>query len=276
MTASSRSLPAFLMACFACSAACVDSNDDDIVISDRSPSTGNDAAVPGLDGAFPTVDSSSMDSSMNTLIDADMTSTPDAGEGGVSTLMSFFVSSDTSKTGNLGGLAGADARCQRLAAAVGEGAKSWRAYLSVERNLEAGGSPTNARDRIGSGPWYNARGELIAADLASLLARKGDPALFLDEHGNTINGQWNGLPPNEHDVLTGSDEQGLLLRGFTCQDWTSSSELDKAQVGHSDGLGPNKNGAPPYNSWNASHESGGCHDTSLRGGAGRIYCFARN
>ncbi|HVZ33302.1 MAG TPA: hypothetical protein VG963_12810, partial [Polyangiaceae bacterium] len=152
-----------------------------------------------------------MDSSIGVL--------PDGG-----TALSFFVSSDTSKTGNLGGLAGADARCQRLAAAVGAGNKTWRAYLSVERDETNGGAATNARDRIGTGPWYNAKGVLLASDLTSLHARTGDAEVFLDEHGNEINGQWIGSPaPLEHDILTGSDAQGRLLAGKTCADWTSAA-----------------------------------------------------
>ena len=187
--------------------------------------------------------------------------------------LGFFVSSDTSTTGDLGGLVEADARCQRLATAVGAGGRTWRAYLSAE-NAEAGG-PVHARDRIGQGPWYNAKGELVAQDLDALHARSGDAEVFLDENGEKINGQWEGSPtPNQHDILTGSDADGRVLVGFTCADWTSADAALFARVGHSDGLGPMRNGAPPYNSWQSSHESAGCNDTAPRGGAGRIYCFA--
>jgi hypothetical protein len=189
-------------------------------------------------------------------------------------VLSFFVSSATSVTGNLGGLAGADATCQRLGAAVGEGARTWRAYLSVERGPN--GQPVNARDRIGSGPWYNANLQLIANDLSSLHSRTGDANLFVDERGQRINGQWIGSPaPVEHDILTGSNADGTLLPGATCSDWTSAATNVTAQVGHSDGLGPNQNSTPPLSSWNSAHTALNCSNTAPRGGAGRIYCFAQ-
>jgi len=193
-------------------------------------------------------------------------------DAGTSPLTSFFVTSDRSTTGNLGGLAGADARCQRLAAAVGLGAKTWRAFLSAEN----AGNPIHARERIGDGPWFNARGVLLAQDLDALFARTGDAAVFLDERGARINGQWEGSPtPNEHDILTGSDPAGRVVPGQTCADWTSSAPAPAvAKVGHSDGLGPMRNGAAPFSSWQSSHESAGCDNTAPRGGAGKIYCFA--
>ena len=163
--------------------------------------------------------------------------------------MSFFVSSQTSVTGNLGGLAGADALCARLATAVGAGNRFWRAYLSVERDAANNNQPVNARDRIGIGPWHNAAGALVANNVAELHARTGDAALFVDERGQRINGQWTGSPsPVQHDILTGSNADGTLMSGFTCADWTSGSAADVGQVGHSDGMGPGK---------------------------ARIYCFAR-
>jgi hypothetical protein len=189
--------------------------------------------------------------------------------------LSFFVTSDKSMTGDLGGLRGADARCQALAEAAGAGAHTFHAYLSVEHDAANGGGATHARDRIGTGPWYNAKGALLAADIEALHARSGDADTFLDENGAKINGQWEGSPtPNEHDVLTGSDANGRVLAGKTCADWTSAAADLAAQVGHSDGLGPSRNGAPPYNSWQSSHESAGCNDTGPRGGAGHLYCFA--
>jgi len=190
--------------------------------------------------------------------------------------MSFFVSSATSVTGNLGGLAGADATCQRLAAAVGEGARTWRAYLSVERDASNGNQPTNARDRIGNGPWRNVNNVVIANSLAELHARSGDSALFIDEHGQKINGQWVGSPPPvQHDILTGSNADGTLAPGLTCSDWTSASNTVAAQVGHADGLGPGQSTAGALASWNSAHANQNCADTAPRGGAGRIYCFAR-
>ncbi len=190
--------------------------------------------------------------------------------------VSFFVTSTTSTTGNLGGLAGADATCRKLAGPVGLSARDWRAYLSVEHDASNGGRPTNARDRIGSGPWYNANLDLVANNVAELHARTGDAAIFLDEHGRRINGQWIGSPsPVEHDMLTGSNADGTVAAGLTCADWTSASTSIAAQVGHSDGLGPNQGTTGTLTSWNAAHTSLNCADTAPRGGAGRFYCFAR-
>ena len=190
--------------------------------------------------------------------------------------LSFFVSSRTSVTGNLGGLRGADALCQSLAAAAGQGAKTWRAYLSVERDADNGNQPTHARNRIGAGPWHNAAGAMVAASIIELHARTGDPAVFLDERGQRINGQWAGSPtPNEHDILTGSDADGALIAGATCGDWTSASTTTTGQVGHSDGLGPGGSTAGALSSWNSAHTTQNCSNTAPRGGAGRIYCFAR-
>ena len=191
--------------------------------------------------------------------------------------MSLFVSSTGNATGNLGGLSGADARCQSLAAGAGAGNKTWRAYLSVERDSANGNNPTHARDRIGSGPWFNAAGALVAQDLASLHARRGDAAVFLDERGQRVPGQWAGSPsPNQHDILTGSDADGRVLAGMTCADWTSSSPALAAQVGHSDGLGPGGDPTGNFGSWNSSHANQNCADTAPRGGGGRVYCFAIN
>jgi hypothetical protein len=209
---------------------------------------------------------------------------------------SFFVTSDTSMTADLGGLAGADMRCQRLATAVGLGGKTWHAYLSVEHgsNGDGGMGPVNAKDRIGAGPWYNVRGLLVAQNLTSLHMRKGDPTIFIDEHGGMINGQWTGSPtPNQHDILTGTNADGTLAAGKTCSDWTSSvgppdggvpdggaadGGYFVARIGHTDGFGGNCTTAPaPPNdvsSWNSAHDNAGCNDTAPRGGAGRLYCFA--
>lgn len=226
-------------------ASCDDDNSTD---TDKDPAVGNDDAT---------------------------VQTHDAGPNEPPNTLSFFVTSDTSATANLGGLAGADARCQRLAEEAGAGGRTFRAYLSVERDESNGGGPTHARDRIGKGPWYNAKGAKVAEDLDALHARFGDADVFLDELGNKINGQWEGSPtPNQHDILTGSDMEGRVVPGKTCADWTSAAMGMAAQVGHSDGLGPMRNGAAPFNSWQSSHESAGCNDTTPRGGAGKIYCFA--
>lgn len=189
--------------------------------------------------------------------------------------VTFFVTSDTSATADLGGLKGADARCQRLAEAAGLGAHVFHAYLSAEQDPDDESKPVNARDRIGTGPWHNSKGVLLAQGLAALHEASGDAELFLDENGAKINGQWQGSPtPNQHDILTGSAADGTLLAGKTCADWSSDAADLTAQVGHSDGLGPNMNSAAPYNSWNSAHENGSCADTAPKGGAGRLYCFA--
>ena len=188
----------------------------------------------------------------------------------------FFVTSQTSTTGNLGGLAGADATCQRLAAAAGHGNRTWRAYLSAERDPANGNQPAHARDRIGPGPWYNAALALVANNVGELHARAGDAAVFVDERGQRINGQWTGSPtPNQHDILTGSNADGTVATGLTCNDWTSDSAAVTTQVGHADGLGPNQSTAGALASWNAAHTAQNCADTAPRGGAGRFYCFAR-
>jgi hypothetical protein len=140
------------------------------------------------------------------------------------TTTSFFVTSSKSTTGNLGGLRGADNLCQNLASAAGVGNKTWRAYLSVERDADNGNRQTDARSRIGNGPWFNAKGLMVASNLTELHARKGDSTVFVDERGLPINGQWSGSPaPVEHDIMTGSAADGTLLAGFTCGDWTSGA-----------------------------------------------------
>lgn len=189
--------------------------------------------------------------------------------------MSFFVTSATSVTGNLGGLAGADATCQRLGAAAGQGGRTWRAYLSVERDPANANQPTHARNRIGAGPWYNASLALVANNLTELHSRTGDAAVFVDERGQRINGQWTGSPaPVEHDILTGSNADGTVAPGLTCADWTSASAAVIAQVGHSDGMGQNQSTAGTNSSWNSAHANQDCSNTVPRGGAGRFYCFA--
>jgi hypothetical protein len=191
--------------------------------------------------------------------------------------MSFFVTSTRSTTGNIGGLRAADTLCQTLATAAGAGNRTWRAYLSVEHDADNGNQPTNARSRIGAGPWFNAKGVMVAIDLADLHARKGNSTVFIDEKGQPINGQWTGSPaPVEHDIMTGSNADGTLLPGFTCGDWTSDSAAAVGQVGHSDGFGPNQDTSGSLSSWNSAHANQNCANTAPRGGAGRIYCFARN
>jgi hypothetical protein len=199
----------------------------------------------------------------------------DATGAGGATAMTFFVTSNKSMTGNLGGLTGADKRCQDLAMAAGQGGRTWHAYVSVA--MGPAGTAVNAKDRIGAGPWYNSKGALVAANLTELHAptKSGNYMLFIDEKGQPINGHWTGTPtPVEHDILTGSSSDGTLKANETCKDWTSAAHADKAWVGHSDGLGLNAATTPPNNSWNSAHENGGCDDTAPLGGAGRLYCFA--
>jgi hypothetical protein len=191
--------------------------------------------------------------------------------------MSFFVTSSKSTTGNLGGLRAADSLCQNLASTAGVGSRVWRAYLSVERDADNGNRPTDARSRIGSGPWFNAKGVSVANNLTELHARTGNSMVFIDEKGQPINGQWSGSPsPVEHDIMTGSASDGTLLPGLTCGDWTSDSTASLGQVGHSDGLGPGGDTSGALSSWNSAHANQNCANTAPRGGAGRIYCFARN
>ena len=196
--------------------------------------------------------------------------------------MSFFVSSTGSGKGaDLGGLAGADALCQKLATSAGAGGKTWRAYLSAPGTFpspgNAGTPSVNARDRIGTGPWFNAKGELIARDVAHLHNGNNlSKETALDERGKVVNGR--GDNPNEHDILTGSRADGTAFApqtDTTCKAWTSSGE-GSAIVGHHDRIGP-----LPENwakSWNFSHQSAGCSQEALvrTGGAGRLYCFAAN
>ena len=213
------------------------------------------------------------------LISAGCRADPPTGPSGQP--VGFFVTSVTSVTGNLGGLAGADFTCQRLAGAAGHTGRAWRAYLSVEQDSANGNMPTHARDRIGTGPWYNANGILVANTVAELHSRRGDAAVFVDERGRRINGQWPGSPsPNEHDILTGSTAEGTVIPGETCGDWTSTAATGVSRrVGHSDGLGGGGSTTPtPTNnvvSWNSAHTGAGCANTAPGGGAGRFYCFAR-
>src|SRR5258706_7152239 len=189
--------------------------------------------------------------------------------------MGFFVTSAKTKTANLGGLAGADKICQNLATAVGQGEKTWRAYLSAERDPANNNGPTNARDRIGAGPWYNANGVMVGNDLADLHARRGNPILLVDDRGQMVPGNWPNSPkPTAHDVLTGSTAEGPVMAGKTCNSWPTESPDMQAQIGHLDGIGLVGNTAGASASWNSAHENQSCADTAPRGGAGRFYCFA--
>jgi hypothetical protein len=189
--------------------------------------------------------------------------------------MSFFVSSAGSGKGaDLGGLEGADRICRTLAEAAGAGGRTWRAYLSTQ-----GPGAVNARDRIGSGPWVNARGVVIARDLDELHgANNLAKQTAINEKGEIVNGR--GDTPNTHDILTGSKPDGTAFgddADRTCSNWTSSGK-GAAMLGHSDRTGVDE--SAPMKSWNSSHLSrgpgGGCSqdDMKVTGGVGRLYCFA--
>ncbi|SDB74739.1 hypothetical protein [Belnapia rosea] len=185
--------------------------------------------------------------------------------------MSFFVTSaNPGQGGDLGGLAGADAYCQRLAQAAGAGGRSWRAYLSTQ-----GAGAVNARDRIGRGPWRNAKGEVVANDVQQLHGQNNlTLQTALNERGEVVNGRRQ--QPNNHDVLTGSQPDGTAFSSAedrTCRNWTSGGE-GSAFVGHHDREGLRDDDAS--RSWNSSHASRGCGLEALRttGGAGLLYCFA--
>jgi hypothetical protein len=188
--------------------------------------------------------------------------------------MSFFLTSAGPGDGaDLGGIEGADAHCQSLAEAAGAGDKTWRAYLSVAATDDD--AAVNARDRIGSGPWFNYNGVQVAdsiADLHSENNRLGKET-SLSELGEPINGR--GDDPNMHDILTGSDVDGRVIADgsdHTCSNWTSSGADGSAQVGHHDRQGGGQN----PNSWNSAHGSRGCGQADLQGtgGNGLFYCFA--
>jgi len=192
--------------------------------------------------------------------------------------MTFFVTSaGPGKGGDLGGLEGADRHCQALAQAAGAGAKTWHAYLSTQ-----GANAVNAKDRIGKGPWVNAKGVTVAKDVADLHGASNNlnKETALSEKGEVINGR--GDTPNRHDILTGSQSDGTAFSGpddRTCGNWTKSA-AGAAMVGHHDRKGLND--SAPMLSWNSSHPSrgpdGGCSQADLKstGGDGLLYCFAGN
>ena len=178
--------------------------------------------------------------------------------------MSFFVASQGSGNGaDLGGLEGADEICQNLAESVDQGHLTWRAYLSTQ-----GDNAVNARDRIGPGPWFNANGYRVGADLDGLhdLSHRVSAETALDERGRVIPGSF--AVPNRHDILTGSTADGMAYpsgEDMTCSNWTSSNDDGKARVGHHD-----------FAAWASTHDSRGCSSAALNssGGDGLFYCFA--
>jgi hypothetical protein len=194
--------------------------------------------------------------------------------------MSFFVTSVGLGNGaDLGGPEGADRYCQALAQAVGAGDRTWRAYLSTQ--AVGGAQAVNARDRIGLGPWQNAKGVVIAKDVDELHGNNNlTKQTALNEKGEMVNGR--GDTPNRHDILTGTTPDGRAFppgEDRTCGNWTKSTQ-GAAMVGHHDRMGLNEE--PPSKSWNSSHPSrgpdGGCSQADLRstGGDGLFYCFAAN
>jgi hypothetical protein len=191
--------------------------------------------------------------------------------GGPQSVTRFFVTSvGTGRGGDLGGLEGADAHCQALAAAEYAGDHTWRAYLSTAETAD--GPAVHARDRIGPGPWYNAEGLLVASDVQALHREDNriDKTTATTERLDQVNGV--GDTPNRHDILTGSRADGTAFEDedLTCRNWTSS-DAGQAQVGHHDRVGPD---GP--SSWNSAHPSSGCSQGALQGtgGAGLFYCFA--
>ena len=193
--------------------------------------------------------------------------------GGSKSVTRFFVTSvGLGKGGDFGGLAGADAHCQALAVAEGAGDHTWRAYLSTTATATEGA--VNARDRIGPGPWYNAEGLLIAANVEQLHTDQNRirKETAVTERFDIVNGA--GDTPNVHDILTGSRPDGTAFEpgdDRTCGNWTSSDQ-GRAQVGHHDRMGQGDSA----NSWNSAHASTGCNQAALEstGGAGLFYCFA--
>jgi hypothetical protein len=196
------------------------------------------------------------------------------------TAMTFFITSIGPGNGaDLGGLEGADRHCQALAQAAGAGNRAWRAYLSTQ--AVGGAEAVNARDRIGRGPWQNAKGVVIAKDVDELHGTNNlTKQTALNEKGEMVNGR--GDTPNRHDILTGSTPDGRVFppgEDRTCGNWTKSGQ-GAAMVGHHDRMGLNEE--PPAKSWNSSHPSrgpgGGCSQADLRstGGDGLFYCFAAN
>jgi hypothetical protein len=189
--------------------------------------------------------------------------------------MTFFITSAGPGNGAaLGGLDGADRHCQQLAKAAGAGNRTWRAYLSASASGDQ--KAVNAKDRIGSGPWYNAKGVMVAKNVADLHSDANNlkKDTSISEKGEVVNGR--GDTPNQHDIITGSNMDGTAFSDsadHTCKNWTSSGE-GSAQVGHHDRQGGGQNPT----SWNSAHGSNGCGQANLvsTGGAGRFYCFATN
>ena len=194
--------------------------------------------------------------------------------------MTFFITSvGPGKGADLGGIEGADRHCQSLAQATGAGARTWRAYLSTQASALNDPNFVNARDRIGAGPWQNAKGVVIAKSVDDLHSPSNNVTkdAALDEKGQPVNGRTER--PNKHDILTGSRPDGTAFPGapfpdMTCDNWTKDGADGSAMLGHHDRAGPIDNAWAK--SWNSSHPSRGCHPDGLRstGGDGLLFCFA--
>ena len=210
------------------------------------------------------------------LLSLGLGASPQAQQGGSGSGMTFFVTSTGSGKGaDLGGLEGADRHCQELAQAAGAGGRTWRAYLSTQAS--DGQPAVTARDRIGRGPWQNAKGVVVASSVDELHGTNNlTRETALTERGDTVKGR--GDSPNRHDILTGSQPDGTAFAGAedrTCGNWTRGGAEGAAMVGHHDRQGLRDD--EPSRSWNSSHSSrGGCSQEALRGtgGAGLFYCFA--
>jgi hypothetical protein len=242
--------------------------------------SGDDASVTGGSDAGSQEDSGSSSSGDNDNDPSNQSPPGDSGANkpadsggdgaGGKTGISFFVSSTGSGNagGNLGGLDGADKKCQELAKAAGAGGRTWHAYLST--TATGGGQLVNAKDRIGKGPWYNQKNEMVAADVAALHTTDIPAAKVLDEKGGTVA---NAV----HDILTGSKADGTPSADDNCRNWTSNNNNGQSRraVGHSNST-TTTGGANDNDRWNFAHANAGCSEASIAatGGNGRIYCFA--
>jgi hypothetical protein len=211
---------------------------------------------------------------------AALTGCANAPFGGTNEMTFFVTSAGPGKGGDLGGLEGADRHCQALAQAVGAGNRTWRAYLSTQGSSLADPGAVNARDRIGTGPWHNAKGVLIARSVEELHSASSNltKETALSEKGELVNGRTE--KPNKHDMLTGSRPDGTAFPGppfpdMTCGNWTKSTKEGSAMTGHHDRDGPASQ-YPWAVSWNSAHPTLGCSQEALRptGGDGLFYCFA--
>jgi len=200
-------------------------------------------------------------------------------EGGRGEMSFFVTSAGPGKGGDLGGLEGADRHCQKLAESAGAGNRTWRAYLSTQGAALNDPKVVHARDRIGAGPWYNAKGVLVARNVEELHSANNNvnKQTALDEKGRLVNGRTE--KPNKHDILTGSRPDGTAFAGaffpdMTCGNWTKSGTEGSAMTGHHDRSGPIDH--PWAVSWNSAHPTRGCNPELVRvtGGDGLFYCFA--